>query len=75
MNFIFIGSNLNKFYIHSNRKQDILPKEQYHYIEYLFLEAKKATECLYMDIEPQSSDDYDMTCETLGSSEEESYMD
>lgn len=71
MNFIFIGSNLNKFYIHSNRKQDILPKEQYHYIEYLFYEAKEATKCLYMDVEPVDLND----CELLGFSEEESYMD
>lgn len=74
MNFIFIGSNLTDFYIISNGKQDILSSEQREYIEYLFHEAKEATKCLYMDVEPQSSDDYDITCKTLGSNEEESYM-
>lgn len=75
MNFIFIGNNLNEFSIDTNINQDILPREQCHHIGRLFYDAQEATECLYMDIEPQSSDDYDMTCKALGSSEEESYMD
>ena len=75
MNFIFIGNNLNNFYIISNGKQNILSHEQCEDISYLFYEAKKATECLYMDVEFQSSCDCDMTCETLGSNKEESYMD
>ena len=75
MNFIFIGNNLNKFSIDTNIKQNVLPREDCHYIGRLFYEAKEATNCLYMDVEPQSSDDCDMTCETLGSNKEESYMD
>ena len=75
MNFIFIGSNLTDFYIRTNIKQNMLSKEQCEYIRGLFHEAKKATNCLYMDVEPQSYEDCNMTCETLGSSEEESYMD
>lgn len=75
MNFIFIGNTLNEFYIDSNRNQKILSCKQCEYIRGLFHEAKEATKCLYMDIEPQSSEDCDMTCETLGSNEEESYMD
>ncbi len=71
MNFIFIGSNLNDFYIYSNGKQKILSSKQCEDISYLFYEAKKATECLYMDVELVDLND----CEMLGSSEEESYMD
>lgn len=75
MNFIFIGNNLNKFSIDTNIKQNVFPKEDCHYIGRLFYEAKEATNCLYMDIDSQSSENCDMTCETLGSSKEESYMD
>lgn len=75
MNFIFIGNTLNDFIIRTNIKQKILSKTECEYIRGLFHEAKEATNCLYMDIEPQSSEDCDMTCETLGSTEEESYMD
>jgi Ran GTPase-activating protein (RanGAP) involved in mRNA processing and transport len=70
MNFIFIGSNLNKFSIDTNIKQNVLPRENCHYIGRLFYEAKEATNCLYMDVEPQSYEDCDMTCEALGFVEE-----
>lgn len=75
MNFVFIGSNLNNFIIRTNIKQNMLSKEQCEYIRGLFHEASEATECLYMDVVSQSSENCDITCETLGSSEEESYMD
>ncbi len=75
MNFIFIGSNLTDFIIRTNIKQNMLSKEQCEYIRGLFHEAKEATEYLYMDVESQSFEDCDMTCATLGSSEEESYID